>query len=621
MSQKNNNKYINENIFPSKGEKPQIILSLINDISKLNEKITEIKESLNITKNQEYKEEIETMKQSKNKINKELKTFSMNLLLNISNKDNIIKKKYYSIKELSNKIKNYKNIFTTYETMIFNSPILKKYLISNNYNTFLSDEQIDDILSKTQNITKNDNLIQKTRKEYLNMKEEFKNIEKEKINILQKINEIKENITMFKEEKIVIENELVNYISLKETLDSIIKSNLISLIYNDEDNNKEELNLGNNVFGSNNEKYSRNRIINSININNIQGENDNNEFSYLNYNSKIFEFSFMDKKLWEEILKINKYELLNLDQNKISNDICNDIFDLINSKFNLNNKDYMGGSIEKDKNIKMIGKIKSSRINDRYSSFNHQNFICDSPKIKRTKSNNIGFNNMNDLMVEYKNEIVNKIKNEIKNLIDNINNNKISHLNFTDALSNIIIKIINEKEYKFNKRNLMIYLSCLLKKAFYENQINSKIKFINKDYKSIKKNKKKIYDKLQDQLTKLNYKLETIKNTISLQENKLNLLNNNVENKKNKNEKSEISENTDDSIYLSINESNYIQLCRKANSLVNEKNEIQKEIDMMENDKKLEKYQGELKINNMKNEINEINEQIKSKEKLLLENI
>ena len=49
------------------------------------------------------------------------------------------------------------------------------------------------------------------------------------------------------------------------------------------------------------------------------------------------------------------------------------------------------------------------------------------------------------------------------------------------------------------------------------------------------------------------------------QENKLNLLNNNVENKKNKNEKSEISENTDDSIYLSINESNYIQLCRKAN--------------------------------------------------------
>lgn len=42
--------------------------------------------------------------------------------------------------------------------------------MTNNYNQFLTDEQIDDILSKTQNITKNDNLIQKTEKEYLEKK-------------------------------------------------------------------------------------------------------------------------------------------------------------------------------------------------------------------------------------------------------------------------------------------------------------------------------------------------------------------------------------------------------------------------------------------------------------------
>ena len=621
MSLENNNKYINENIFPLKGEKPEIILSLISDISKLDEKISEIKNSSNDNKIQEYKSEIESMKQSKNKLNKEIKSLSMNLLLNISNKDNIIKKKYYSIKELSNKIKNYKNLFSTYERMIFNSPLLKKYLISNNFNAFLSDEQIDDILSKTQGTVKSDNLKQKIEKDFLNNKEELKKVENDKKKILEKIGEIKENINMMKEEKIVTQNELINYISLKETLESVIKSNLSSLIKLYEDNNKdnkEELCLEKDVFGNNNEKYSRNRIKNSIN--NIPGDNDNNDNSYLN-NSNNFELSNMNKNVWENILTIYKYELHNLDENKLAENICNDIFDLLNSKINQKDKYNMYSSIceGKDKNIKMIGKIKSSRINDRYSSFNHQNFFSDSPIVKRTKSNVIGFNKVNDLMTEYRNEMINKIKIEIKNLINNINDNIIFPTNFSEDLSNIIIKAINEKGYKLNKKNLIIYLSCLLKKAFYENQINSKIKFINKDYKIIKKNKKKLYDKLQEQLTKINSKLETIKNNIILQENKLNLLNNDSEKKKNKTEKNEINDDKEQ-INLSLEENNFIQLCRKANSLINEKNDIQKEIDMIENDKKLEKYQGEIKINNLKNELNELDNQILSKEKLILEN-
>ena len=54
-----------------------------------------------------------------------------------------------------------------YNSSLFSwfKPIFKKYLMVNNYSQYLSDEQIDDILSKTQNITKNDNLIQKTEKE------------------------------------------------------------------------------------------------------------------------------------------------------------------------------------------------------------------------------------------------------------------------------------------------------------------------------------------------------------------------------------------------------------------------------------------------------------------------
>ena len=607
MSKEPNKEYISKNIYQLTSSKPELIFSLITEISNLEEKKSQMKNGSNTDNNSSLKSEIEKIKQSKEKINKELKSLSMNLLLDISNKDNLIKKKKYSLKEISKKINNYRNILSTYENLAFNSPLLKKYLFSNNYNQFLSDEQIDDILSKTQNITKNDNLIQKTEKEFLENKEELKAVEKEKNKILNKINEIKENIKMLKEEKIIINNELINYISLKETFESIIKTNLNNIIptpnpnVKSNENFNEEINLEKNVLlnNSNQEKYSRNRVNN--NINDIQEINFNiNEISDLNFNNNN--------------ISLYKYELYNLDPNKLSNEICNDIFDLINykliSKESFNN---LGKSIslEKNNSIKMLGKGKSQKINDRYNSFNPQTFSCDSPIIKRTKSN-ILVNN-NTIMAEFKNEIQNLIKNEIKQLINDVNENKISINNINEILSNVIINILNEKGYKLNKKNLMIYISCVLKKEFFEYQISSKIKFINKDYKTIKKLKKKIYDKLQDQLTKLNSKIESINNTIILQENKLKLLNNNIDNKKNKVDKSEII-NLNGNINLSLEEQNYIQLCRKANSFINEKNEIEKEIEMIENDKKLEKYQGELKINNMKNELNDLNKQIISKE-------
>ena len=608
MLQKNNNEYINKNIYPLSVSKTEIILSLITEIYKLKEKITEIKNSSTQEKILENKTKIEKIKQAKEEMNKEINELSMNLLLELSNKNNIIKKKQYSIKEISKKINNYKNILKTYDNLAFNSPVIKNYLIANNFKQFLSDEQIDDILSKTQNITKNDNLIHKTQKEFVEKKDELKIAEEEKRKILEKISEIKESLKMLKEEKIVINNELVNYISLKETLESIIKSNLMSLLSNtnlkSNEDIKEEINLERNVFINNREKYSRNRS-NKI-INNIHEENDNNEFSYLKNNSDNYE----NKKIYEKLLTLYKFELYNLDSNKISNEICNDIIDVINSKLNykdINNN--MGKSIalENNKSIKMLEKGNSQKINDRYSSFNPQTFSCDSPIIKRTKSNIVISNT--HLMVEFKKEIQNKLKDEIKNLIKNINQNIVYASNSNEYISNAIINIINDKGYKLNKNNLKIYISCILKKSFYEYQITSKIKFMNKDYKNIKKSKKKIYDKLQDQLTKLNSKIESINNTIILQANKLKILNNNKENKKNIVDKNEVN-NLNGNINLSLEEQNYIQLCRKANSFINEKNEIEKEIEMLENDKKLEKYQGELKIKNMKNELNDLNKKI-----------
>ena len=233
-------------------------------------------------------------------------------------------------------------------------------------------------------------------------------------------------------------------------------------------------------------------------------------------------------------------------------------------------------------------------------------FSCESPIIKKTRANLFLFNDINDC----KKEVQVEIKNEIKNFIKNINNKDTSIEKFNEVISEMIINKLCEYGYFLNKKNLMIYLSCYFKKTFYECMISLKLKFINKDYKSIKKNKKKKIEFYHDQLTKLNTRTETIKNTIILQENKIKMLNN-IENKDKNENINEININNNiKNLKLTLDEQNYIQLCRKANSYINEKNEIEREIEEAENDKKLNKYQGEIKIDSIKNQIKNINDQI-----------
>ena len=644
MSEVYDKEYIIEEIPSSKTEETTIILSLIEEISKLEEKILELKKSLSMQSNQDIKKkEIENLKLTKNKLSEQMNNLSLNLLLDISNKENLIKKKSYLIKDITKKINNYKNILSTYNTLTFNSPILKKYINSNKANHFLSDEQIDDIMSKTQTIYNNDNLIQKYEKEYAGNKEELINIENDKKKILQKINEIKENLKMMKEEKITIKNELINYISLKETLESIIKVNLPSIVAINKEDSKEEKyekeiksdsrNFEKTEsFISNKEINSNNRVntINSISEEDNENNNhiieiDSNSFFNVNYAKNI------SKKTWDEIINLYKYEFFYLDPNKISSGISNELFDtistaMINENGTINNpvnKNNLGNSIvleSKKATNNILGKVKSSAFNKDNNRYNGPRnkliFSCESPIIKKTKTNIFLFNDINDC----KKEIQVELKTEIQNFINNINNLKTSIENFIEKISNLLIDKLNEYGHALNKKNLLIYLTCYFKNSFYECMISLKLKFVNKDYKSFKKNKKKKIENLHDQLTKLNTRSETIKNTIILQENKIKLLNK-IENQDNKKikEKNELNNNIGN-LKLTLDEQNYIQLCRKANSFINEKNEIEREIEENENDKKLIKYQGEIKINSIKNEINNKNNEINIIEKELFDN-
>lgn len=628
MSKDNEKEYITDEIPLLKIEETTQILSLVEEISKLEEKIINLKNAPR-TKDDPDKinDEIDNLKKTKNKLNKEMNDLSVSLLIDTSNKENQIKKKSYLIKDLTKKINNYKNILSTYNTLSFSSPVLKKYILSNKINQFLSDEQIDDIMSKTQTIYNNENLIQKYEKEYTNNKEELNNIENDRKKIIQKINEIKENLKMMKEEKLTIKNELVNFISLKETLESIIKVNLPSLLIlsNKEENNDDKSdskNFEKNSFISK-EIHSQNRAntINSITEEDNDNENNNNNnieyidmsFFNLNNNNNVL---IKPKKNWDEIINLYKYEFFYLDPNKISMGISNEIFDTISSKIiNENNNNPInnnfGNSIllESKKTPNLLEKVSKAAAfsnNNRYSGNNKMIFSCESPIIKKTRANLFLFNDINDC----KKEVQVELKNEIKNFIKNINNKDTSIEKFNEVISEMIMNKLCEYGYFLNKKNLMIYLSCYFKKSFYECMISLKLKFINKDYKSIKKNKKKKIEFYHDQLTKLNTRTETIKNTIILQENKIKMLNN-IENKdKNENMNDININNNIKNLKLTLDEQNYIQLCRKANSYINEKNEIEREIEEAENDKKLNKYQGEIKIDSIKKQIKDINDQI-----------
>ena len=602
-------------------EETSTILSLVNDIYQLEEKIIDLKNSITAQNNSDAKDkEMDNLKKNKKELSKEMNQLSVNLLIDVSNKENVIKKKSYLLKELNKKINNYKNILTTYKTLSFNSPILKKYILSNKMNQFLTDEQIDDIMSKTQTLCKNDNLIQKIEKEFSVNKEQLNNINKSINKINCQINEIEENLQMMKEEKITFKNELVNYISSKETLESIIKMNLPSIISNKEeyledDNRSDSKNYEKNSFISK-DVHSQNRAntINSITEEENENYNNNMGNSYLNtsfYGSNKNNFNNLNnKKSWDEMINLYPYEFYYLEPNKISTGICNEIFDLLNSK--ISNDNYRNSTaFEPQKSSNLLVKIKSSNVNNRYNIGNPLTFSCGSPIVKKTKVNLFLLNDILDM----KKEIQQKTKIELQNFFKAIiNNNKISIVNFIEKISDLIINKLSEIGFYLSKKNLMIYFSCFFKKSFYECMIAIKLKFINKDYKNIKKAKKKKIENLQDQLTKLNTKSETIQNTIILQESKLKLLNSNKDNidkeKKSNKELIKFNNNNDANLNLSLEEQNYIQLCRKANSFINEKNEIEREIDEIKNDEKLNKYQGELKVNSLKNEIDELDSQI-----------
>jgi hypothetical protein len=343
-----------------------LIRALVDDIYQTEEKINLLNESLNKdnTQNTTFKK-IETLKSIKDNLIQQKLSLNDSLLLKTKNNSDVIQEKLEKIKDIENNLESKKNELIEFNILSFKCLPLKKIILSNNSNEFLTEEQINDIIFDGQYPSSNSELHKLKREIEINKASEcviINNINE----INSKIAQIEENLRMMKEDKNIIKNNLINLISCKETLEQIIKLNINSL------------NIHNKTFKKN--------------------ENDNNNN---NNNNK-----------WLTPIDLYIFELNIIDIKKAANNICNELFDLFGLKNDGTKKDSMNKKKSLDKNRKNNINLNyyynpNSESNYINNEINNKNYfygvsgsqISKSKNSFDTKNNTIFSSNINNLSI------------------------------------------------------------------------------------------------------------------------------------------------------------------------------------------------------------------------------
>ena len=502
-----------------------LIRALVDDIYQTEEKIILLNESLNKDNGQStIFQRIENLRALKNNLIQQKLNLNNSFLIESKNNNELIQEKFNKIKDIENNLELKKNELINFNLLSFNNLLLKKYILSNKSNDFLSEEQINDIIFDEESISSNSE-IQKLKKEIeINKASECVVINNYN-EINSKISQIKENLKMLKEEKNKEKNELVNLISCKETLEQIIKLNINGL-----------------------------NILNKIiqNKDNYQKNKDNKESNVMN-------------NKWEKPINLYIYELNVVNIKKAANNICNELFNL----FGLDNNGKKNSHKDKDKNDMIIE--YNNRNDNNYNIYSYN--TCDAHHYNNDMNlyNNLNehdnyFNNFLKMNLNLNAFTLNKkslillIQNEIEKFITG---KVYSYKTIPEFLENLSILIVTKFQYIdiiISADSLVIYLSHFFKSLYYEYIINVNIKFINKDYKSMKKEYIKLIPYLQSESSKLDTKYNEYKSKTKIIEKQIKLI-----------QKEYLNNKKREPITLSLEEQNYIQICSKANSLLNKK--------------------------------------------------
>ena len=549
-----------------KDEEEQVIKNLVNEIYLYQTKIEnlnlELKKSIdNVHKNIMLKD----LNITKEILNLKLTNLNISLNNSKSTYTALISKKDSLMIELVKKINILKEELSNKNITNFKSLLMVKYILSNNTNIFLKEEQINEIINDNQNMLNKD---KDKNKEYILIKEN--NIINDilldicnKENIIKlKIEELKEFLLMLNEEKNCTNKELINLISYKETLDTIIKMNIHNI---------------------------HNKIKNEINkIDDNNNEKDNN----IQTNHK-----------WSKPIKLYLYELIILDPTSLAKSLSDSIFsvfDLNNSNVILNNdNNYNTDELDNENDkFKDTDPFYKNIIDN--TSFSDDNFSLNiSSILPKDKCNN-------------KNKLTNLIKKEYELFLNRTNSKekeaKYDKDSYIEILFNNIISILfSMKTLSINiisKDSLIIYLSYFLKSFYYQNIIESKMKFINNEYKYIKKETKQKLNNLKNDLEKYNNNKQGLNERINNNKKQIDI----IENKK------EFSNdnNNDNIMQITTEEKNYLKVCKDGNKLLMQKNKLN---ELIKNYKiKIKKDENEIndEINKIKNEIDIIQNKIEN---------
>ena len=575
---------MNLNLSESKKRKntkeEKIIKNLVNEIYQYESNIELITNDLKKSTNDIHKNiQLKDLNIKKEILN--MKMVNLNLSLNNSKStyNALIQQKDSLMAELELKINKLKEELSNKDIINFNSIYMIKYILLNSFgNGFLTEEQILDITNENQkllNSNKNKKYILDKEIKIINEMLLDIKMKEDKINL--KIDEIKEIILMLKEEKESTKRELINIISYKESLDTIIKLNL------------------HNMIKANNSETTTN------NINSQHSISQNN----INSNSKDL------KNNWTEAIKLYLYEIYSLNSADIAKSLSDNIFSILD----INNNNNLVLNNENDNRENEIDKFKDSTTFNKNiisnTSFEDNNFSLNiSSILPKEKYNN-------------KNIIKNTIKKEFENFLK-INSNKSTKSieYFLDKISALLIsemeRITNNNVYKYSisKKNLIIYLSHFIKSFYYKNIIDIKIEFINKEYKKIKNIYKQKLNKLKLDFDFYNNNKNKLNNKIQMNQEQIKLIDTN-------------NNSTLNDIKMTQDEENYLDICKEGNKLIEQKAKINDIICLYKDKMKIQENMINKEIDMINNELNHIikeiniinkefeNEKIKANEKII----
>ena len=591
---------INNNSNSEIEDEETVIQKLIEDIYKVEEKINLLSNNSDSkTKNEPKLKKLSELNNIKNDLIKNISQYNNSLSLEMKKNDISSEHKKILINELEQKINENRNKLNSFNTLNFKYLPLIKNIFSNNVEDgFLSKEQIEDVLKSNNNNSTDEDEIKKINKE--------KEVNKASQNVIKnnifeykiRKEQIEENLKMLEEEKDSTNDELINILSCKESIDFVMKLIIDKLI-----KNKSKYNINNNF----------------CNNNNTIDNNGEEEF--------------------DKLIEILNSDLLYLDPSKTAYRICEnlyDIYDLDNNKKNskYHNKSCMSinscknrsGSYENDiLNDKTNMNINYYKCHKRCGSNNITNKMSDIIKdsnIEQVSNKNINISTIKKPENNLDKKILTKlIQNEIETFLST-QNFKSSYIieenllnDFLYNLSMIIINKIknivetlnrkekNKIEYIFISSNdLMAYLCYFFKSFYYEILISNKLMFINKDFKQLKKELKKAISDTSNEMTKLENKLDEIKIKEKININMIEIIKQKTNENGNKN-----CMNSN----LSQIEMDYIQVCIILNDSVSEREKLKKEIEKNNNDLIHKKEENEIKINKLNLEINNINNEMK----------